>query len=228
MQLPAMGGIFNSMNLAMYTYTHQNPVKLIDPDGRLTIFVHGTFASPQSADADFIEALSKTYKEKVVQFDWSGPSGGSSGSGAENSSSARRNPGARLAAFINSYKLAEGEKINIVGHSHGGNVIKEASRQLNSDKKLSSVVFLGTPHRGSHKFNNGAVAGNAQLLNVYDTSDLIQLLGQGLDGASRDLSGFSHRRVETPNNGYIPLYTRLVDDHSNLDSKQVWETLRVE
>lgn len=78
------------------------------------------------------------------------------------------------------------------------------------------------------EFNKSAAAGNAQPLNVYDTSDLVQLFGGGLDGASRDMSGFSHRSVETPNNGYIPFYTRFVDDHSGLDSKQVWEALRVD
>jgi RHS repeat-associated protein len=35
-QLPGMGGIFNPLNLAMYTYGHQNPVKFTDPDGNST------------------------------------------------------------------------------------------------------------------------------------------------------------------------------------------------
>ena len=30
------GGVFNSRNLGLYTYTHQNPVALVDPDGRET------------------------------------------------------------------------------------------------------------------------------------------------------------------------------------------------
>jgi RHS repeat-associated protein len=32
-KLPGMGGVFNSPNLGVYTYAHQNPVKLTDPDG---------------------------------------------------------------------------------------------------------------------------------------------------------------------------------------------------
>jgi len=31
--LPGMGGVFNSANLAGFTYTHQNPVRYVDPDG---------------------------------------------------------------------------------------------------------------------------------------------------------------------------------------------------
>jgi RHS repeat-associated protein len=33
-QLPGMGGIYNSRNLGMYSYGHQNPVTYSDPDGR--------------------------------------------------------------------------------------------------------------------------------------------------------------------------------------------------
>jgi len=33
--LPGMGGFFNSGNLAGYTYTHQNPVRYVDPDGNV-------------------------------------------------------------------------------------------------------------------------------------------------------------------------------------------------
>lgn len=32
-KLPGMGGVFNTLNLDLYMYTHQNPVKYVDPDG---------------------------------------------------------------------------------------------------------------------------------------------------------------------------------------------------
>ena len=32
--LPGMGGIFNVINMHVYAYTHNNPINLIDPDGR--------------------------------------------------------------------------------------------------------------------------------------------------------------------------------------------------
>jgi hypothetical protein len=31
--LLGMGGVFNGLNLGLYTYSHQNPIKLLDPDG---------------------------------------------------------------------------------------------------------------------------------------------------------------------------------------------------
>ena len=36
-RLPGLGGVFTTPNLGLYTYTHQNPVRLIDPDGREAI-----------------------------------------------------------------------------------------------------------------------------------------------------------------------------------------------
>ena len=39
-QLPGMGGVFNTLNLAVYHYGANNPLKYVDPDGR-TIRIRG-------------------------------------------------------------------------------------------------------------------------------------------------------------------------------------------
>jgi len=44
--LPGMGGMFNSGNLAMYTYTHQNPIRYVDPDGKEVWIVGHVAATP--------------------------------------------------------------------------------------------------------------------------------------------------------------------------------------
>ncbi|MDU9049340.1 MAG: SpvB/TcaC N-terminal domain-containing protein [Candidatus Electrothrix sp. Rat3] len=36
-KLPGMGGVFNSANIGLYTYTHNNPMIYIDPDGKVLI-----------------------------------------------------------------------------------------------------------------------------------------------------------------------------------------------
>jgi RHS repeat-associated protein len=41
--LPGMGGIFNLVNLHVYHYAGNNPVKYVDPDGRIQRHVDGTF-----------------------------------------------------------------------------------------------------------------------------------------------------------------------------------------
>jgi hypothetical protein len=51
--------------------------------------------------------------------------------------------GQKLADFINNYTFAEGEKLNIVAHSHGGNIVKVASLLIN--RQVDNLVTLGTP-----------------------------------------------------------------------------------
>jgi RHS repeat-associated protein len=36
-KLPGTGGVFNAPNLGVYSYSHQNPVKLRDPDGNVAV-----------------------------------------------------------------------------------------------------------------------------------------------------------------------------------------------
>ena len=81
--------------------------------------------------------------------------------------------------FLSNYEFAENEPLNIVGHSHAGNVIKEFSNiyalpqeitnfnnltganignmpympNLVNFKTIDNVVFSGTPHRSDYNFN---------------------------------------------------------------------------
>ncbi len=42
--LPGLGGIFNPLNLASHSYSHQNPIKYFDPDGN-AVFIGGHIAA---------------------------------------------------------------------------------------------------------------------------------------------------------------------------------------
>ncbi|ANV98331.1 hypothetical protein BBW65_05740 [Helicobacter enhydrae] len=52
-------------------------------------------------------------------------------------------------------KLKKGEPLSLVAHSHGGNVVKYASKELK--QIIDDVVFLATPHREDVKFNYRAM-----------------------------------------------------------------------
>ncbi len=98
----------------------------------LTIFVHGTNSSPADADQNFIKALDETYNEEVVQFEWSG----------ENNKAARTEVAQELLKFVENYEFKDGEKFNLIGHSHGGNVEKEFTQFYKGDKRIDEFITL--------------------------------------------------------------------------------------
>lgn len=195
----------------------------------LTIFVHGTFASPQSADKDFLEAVSKTYNEAVYQFDWSGKDGDAGGLGAENTTYARLNAASRLTEFVENHQFQDGEKLNIVMHSHGGNVGKDFTQLYEGDKKIDNMTFMGTPVRDDYVIDYSKFVENANIINVYDTSDMVQRGGGSdfqfnfgvnidkIDIADRIITDFKVKNIEVESGSHP------IDSHSDLDSKKVWE-----
>ena len=71
--------------------------------------------------------------------------------------------------MINDHKFADGEKLNIVGHSHGGNVGILASEM--TDKQVDNLVTLGTPNRLMYQPNKNKIENH---INVYSRFDLAQ------------------------------------------------------
>jgi hypothetical protein len=62
-RLPGMGGIYNALNLAVYGYAGQNPLKYIDPDGKELVRVE--FAGP-SAFVGKSLVVDKTFLPVIV------------------------------------------------------------------------------------------------------------------------------------------------------------------
>lgn len=81
--------------------------------------------------------------------------------------------GKALAAYVATYTFAEGEKLNIVAHSHGGNVVKEYTWNSNA-RRIDVLVTMGTPQRGDFSINMNLVS---SYLNVYSKHDHIQPAG---------------------------------------------------
>ena len=195
----------------------------------LTIFVHGTYSSPKDADKEFLNTLSKTYNEAVYQFDWSGKNGTENGAGADNSSFARLNAGFRLSEFVENYKFEEGETLNIIAHSHRGNVVKDFTQLYQGDKKIDNVTFMGTPVRKDYEIDYSKFGDNAVIRNVYDTSDMVQRLG-GSDfqfnfGVNVDKIGIADRLMTNDKVEDIEVESgnHPVNSHSDLDDKKIWK-----
>jgi hypothetical protein len=230
-------------SLEEYSQLQQNNAEFAGLDkefgDNLTIFIHGTYASPKTVDPVFINAVSSTYRENINLFDWSGIDGTANGEGGENTTVARANAAERLNKFIKDYPFKEGEKLNIIMHSHGGNIGNAFTNLYKGDKKVDNMIYLGTPVRDDYPINYKVFDKKAKILNVYDSSDLVQRLG-GIDDKGRSLASqkikdnvkVKNIKVESPNYGTVlyptsifNLKEQLLEDHSNLDTKNVWEQI---
>jgi hypothetical protein len=78
-----------------------------------------------------------------------------------------------LVNFVASYQFKDGEKLNMVAHSHGGNVVKMYT-WFGAARKIDTFVSLGTPQRVDFNMN-GTMVGN--YFNVYSKHDAIQKIG---------------------------------------------------
>jgi hypothetical protein len=87
-------------------------------------------------------------------------------SGANNSE-ARRDAALAIADYINNYKFAPGEQLNLVGHSHGGNVIKDLSSI--STHKIDNAILYATPYRDDYSMDMSNVD---NYINVYSYFDV--------------------------------------------------------
>ncbi len=156
--------------LNSYTYVRNNPLGAIDPDGLLTIFIHGTVLPGKSRNS-----FSSSYMNRVTSdlgdkssaaFNWSG----------KNSTEARANGARSLQGFISNYNFSEGEQLNIVAHSHGGNVAIEA---INSGlgRKVDTLLTLGTPVHDNY-FLSDKDSTVVDFINVYHRSDNVQIAGK--------------------------------------------------
>jgi filamentous hemagglutinin family protein len=216
---------------------------------KLTIFVHGTNSRPSEADPLFLAALKETFKEEVVQIDWS------SDKFMGNNNDKMRMVGANeLNDLIKNYKFAPGEKLNIIDHSHGGNVVKAFTQLYNGPKKIDTLVFLGTPHRSDYQLDYTDLATNANKIGIYDMNDGVQprggawadsygpyttaikipLMAIGLTHADRTISGFKNIKVEqseplrpwevfaTESPYYEPRSIGPAKSHSELDTAPIW------
>lgn len=157
--------ISNPANLNGYQYANGEPITKTDLGGYLTIIVPGTHwsTSDWNENSQFYKQVSGSFGEKAMIFAWNGSiRGGQRAHAADN-----------LAKLINSYKFAPGEKLNIVAHSHGGNVAFMASHHVNH--KIDNLVALGTPDRDDSMPDMDNIF---MLLDVWSPNDWVQTLGR--------------------------------------------------
>jgi len=153
----------------------------------------------------FLKAVSRTFKERAVRFPWS----------RRNVHEARQEAAQKLADYINKYQFKEGEKLNIVGFSHGGNVGFLLSH-LKLKHRIDTLVTLGTPITGYRP----EMKKISQLYTAYSAFDRIQQrIGGGyfyapivgeFGPASIGIRGYS-MPIGIKDEGLIKTHTGLTD-----------------
>jgi hypothetical protein len=166
-------------SLNRYSYVLNDPINQVDPSGLLTLIIGGAGSGNPDwgqPGTDFWMIVSETFGEEAIVFPWSG----------ENVTIFSVYlgiiiAGGRLADFINNYKFKEGEKLNIVAHSHGGNVVKVAT-SIGLNRPIDNLVTLGTPQ--NQDLDDLGFATNPLAMknycNVSSLVDPIQFLGASL------------------------------------------------
>jgi RHS repeat-associated protein len=169
----------NPQSWNLYEYVRNNPVNAVDPSGRLTIIVAGTGWS--SSDWNTKMALVNEAKEEFNDDDvrilnWTGNFGSSEIESGAN----------ELRSMVSDHAFQEGEKLNVIAHSRGGEVALSASSGIS--KPIENLVTLGMPTG----WVSPDMSNIKNWLNVLAEQDLVAPLWNnsvtGLEAGARQLT----------------------------------------
>ena len=181
-----------------YVYCLGNPIKMLDPDGKKGVLVHGTWSNSKTwKHQNEIKMASKNlfndgelFREK---FDWSGG----------NSRIDRREAAAQLIGYLQKQmlflELKPGEPITLIAHSHGGNVCIEAINEI-VEKDLFpgikiNLLTINTPVRSDYQLSEKAQK-RVNHVNVYNPKDPVQALGGFTRGVEVGLAGRTFKNAK--------------------------------
>lgn len=163
-------------SMSGYSAFANNPINIIDPDGRDIIPVHGTWSNTRTwQNLTGIKTASKNlFGDNVLgkSYGWSGA----------NYAVSRTEAALGLIDHVRTQmqsKTFNGE-ITLVGHSHGGNVSIEALNMMAEMKEFDNVqlnlLTINTPVRDDYQLSEKAT-GRVNHVNVYDPKDPVQSNG---------------------------------------------------
>ncbi len=146
-KLSGMGGAFNSKNLGLYTYSHSNPVAMLDPDGNETWFIGGA-----GVDGGYIDGMANALSSAgVTNVRTATPKFASTGnmySDAATIVARNHDRGGYYSRYKGrvSLNIPEGEQLNFIGYSHGSIVAAQTALAIaEGGQKVDNVALIGAP-----------------------------------------------------------------------------------
>jgi len=170
-------------------YADADPSNGYDPSGLLTVIVSGT--GEQNAlwsrpGSEMFNTIRDTFAETnacTFVFDWSSSLLSTTTGGP------MREAAILLQRFIEGRSIGcPNQPLNLVGYSHGGNVIIDYTNLSNSRPK-TNVVTMGTPSRWDFEINNSNVSNCCA---ISRTDDLVRFSG----ASPAQLSAFGYFSTE--------------------------------
>jgi RHS repeat-associated protein len=174
-----------------YTYVLNSPLRLVDPRGLDTWAVHGTYSSassgwcpPSQESCSAGESYAALWQEFLEDdgdlhlFEWGDPNIIFPDLEKDNNHHVSRVEAAiRLVLeILQAYNENPEMAINIIGHSHGGNVAIIAANILYEvyGIQLDNLVVLGTPQRDEYSLIPDAAK---NFVSVFNYLDVVQTSG---------------------------------------------------
>lgn len=141
-------------DLNWYVYAKNNPVNAIDPSGLRTYFINGINNSKEEGSPqysiDFANKLTKKGVEDVRTIGVYNGTGTITGVGQVamemvNKGKYAENVANKILEDLENDPLADGEELNLIGYSGGGQIVLNVCELLQGKATVDNSVLIGTP-----------------------------------------------------------------------------------
>jgi hypothetical protein len=178
--------------------------------------IHGTQFGKIDTDftpgGRFFKHISTSIGDRATaSFHWSG--------GDDHAS--RISAATALVNFVRHYSFAPGEQLNIIAHSHGGNVAI-AAINMGLGRRVDNLVTLGTPSVPAYRLNG--LGGVRNWVNLFNSFDKVQTHGGGQDDSYPQTGPAARTQPGALNLSWNVDYGPL-ESHSALHTWEAWKVV---